>query len=65
MADFLTTAEVARHYAVDAWRVRRVFERGDVPEPPRFMGRRLVPRSSLPAIRRALVARGWLPRKTS
>ncbi len=57
----LTTREVAEFLGVETWRIQRIFEHGDVPEPQRFAGKRAIPRSLLPAIVDALRARGWLP----
>lgn len=64
----LTTAQAARrisrdHSASDAiqeWHVRRVFEDGLLPEPPKFGGKRMIDPAILPEIVRALEQRGWL-----
>jgi hypothetical protein len=65
MADHLTTRELAEFLGVDEWRVRRLFETKSVPEPPRFGGKRAIPRSQIPAIVHALEGRGWLPVPTA
>ena len=55
-----TTAEVAALLGVETWRVQRVFENGDVAEPPRFAGKRVIPREAIADVAEALRARGWL-----
>jgi predicted site-specific integrase-resolvase len=60
MATFFSTREVAELLTVDTWRVRRLFEDGDLPEPSRFAGKRAIPREAIPQILDALRARGWL-----
>ncbi len=55
-----TTRELAEFLGTDEWRVRRLFELGVVDEPPRFAGKRVIPRSHIPAIVDGLRARGWL-----
>ena len=61
MQDHLTTREAADELGSVEWRVRRLFETGTLTEPPRFAGKRAIPRDQLPAIADALRARGWLP----
>ena len=61
MPEFFSTADVAELFGSDEWRVRRLYESGTLPEPPRFAGRRLIRRADLPAILDALRDRGWLP----
>lgn len=46
--------EVGEMLGYPGWRIRRLFERKELPEPPRFAGRRLIPRSMIPAILDAL-----------
>ena len=55
MKPILTTREVAELLGVETWRVQRVFEHGDLPEPARFGGRRAIQSDSLPAIVDALL----------
>ena len=43
------------------WHVRRLFEDGDLPEVPKFGGKRVIDSHMLPAIVAGLRARGWLP----
>jgi hypothetical protein len=59
-----TTAEVASLLGVETWRVQRVFEHGDVSEPPRFGGKRVIPREQIADVAEALRARGWLGKPT-
>ncbi len=59
MPNFFTTHEVAELFGTQTWKVRRLFEDHELPEPGRFAGKRAIPRESLPAIVEALQARGW------
>ncbi len=59
MSNVLSTRQVAEILGTDTWRVRRLFEDGTLPEPSRFVGKRAIPRESLPVIVEALQARGW------
>lgn len=61
--EIYTTRQVAEFVGVDVWRIRRLFEDGTLPEPPRFAGKRAIPRSLVPRIVDALRARGWLAEK--
>jgi hypothetical protein len=63
MPRYLTTQQLADLLGVECWRVQRVFESGDVPEPARFAGKRAIPSELLPLIVDALRAHGWLPAK--
>jgi hypothetical protein len=62
-----TTASVARLISerfattIEEWQVRRVFELGLLPDPPRFANKRVIFDRDIPAIIDALRARGWLP----
>jgi len=58
---YLTTGELGDALGIQAWRIARLFELGVVPEPQRIGGRRLIPKSLIPAIVDALRERGWLP----
>ncbi len=60
MPEFFTTREIAQLLGSSTWRVRRLFEDGTLPEPPRFGGKRAIPRAALPSIIDALRARGWM-----
>ncbi len=61
MPEFFSTREVADLFGTKEWRVRRLYEDGTLPEPPRFVGKRAIPRDRLPGIVDALRSRGWLP----
>lgn len=61
MQDSSTTRELADFLGTEAWRIRRLFELGCLPEPPRFAGRRAIPRAWIPDVVEALRSRGWLP----
>lgn len=56
-----SVGEVADSLQVQSWRIARLFELGVIDEPPRVAGRRMIPRSLIPAIEEALRAKGWLP----
>lgn len=60
----MTTAEAARRLKVKRWQVARVFEHGDLPDPPRIAGRRVIFADTLPELRKALKKRGFLPSKS-
>jgi len=57
----LTTREVGELLGVETWRVRRLFESGTLPEPPKFGGKRAIPVELVGEIALALERRGWLP----
>lgn len=57
----LTTRQAGEILGVETWRVRRLFEDGTLPEPQKFGGKRVIPEALMPAIREAMVHRGWLP----
>ena len=61
MATHLSTGDMAELLGTQTWRIRRLFEAGDIPDPPRIGLARAIPRESIPAIVDALRARGWLP----
>ena len=56
-----TTRELAELLGTLEWRVRRLYEDGTLPEPPRFGGKRAIPRTAVAAVVEALRARNWLP----
>ncbi len=60
MAALLTTRQVAKLVGVETWRVQRLFEDGNVPEPERFGGKRAITSQEVPRIIDALRERGWL-----
>lgn len=64
----LTIGAVTRHFAqlfpqanLRPWQVRRLFERGLLPEPPRVGAYRVIDSRDLPKVREALVRAGYLP----
>ena len=57
----LTTGAVARRYGVPVWQVRRLFERGLLPEGTRAGLYRLIPVTDLARVERALRDAGYLP----
>jgi DNA-binding transcriptional MerR regulator len=56
-----TIGQVARRFRVSAWKVRRLFERGLLPEPARVGAYRVIPPDDLPKIEAALRRAGYLP----
>lgn len=55
MSTHLSTCNLARLAGVEYWKISRIFEDGDVPEPATKIGRsRAISRNELPAIIRAL-----------
>ena len=56
-----TTRQVGDLVSLPEWKIRRLFEDGTLPEPPKFGGKRAIPSSLIPEIVVALRARGWLP----
>ena len=61
MLTSFTTTQAAVLLLAAKWQIQRVYERGDVPEPERFAGRRVIPREHIPLLVDALRSRGWLP----
>jgi hypothetical protein len=55
-----TTGSLAAHFGVEVWQVRRLFERGLLPEPGRVGAYRVVTEAELPAVEKALIAAGYL-----
>jgi DNA-binding transcriptional MerR regulator len=55
-----TLGAVAKHFGVAVWQVRRLFERGLLPEPGRAGAYRLVAPADLPRVEEALRAAGYL-----
>ena len=54
-----TTKQVAQMLDCEVWQVRRIFTEGDLPEPPKFGGKRVIYKKLVPQIAKALTARGW------
>jgi DNA-binding transcriptional MerR regulator len=61
--NFHTTGDVAKLFGVKVWQVRRLFEDGTLPEPPRHGSYRAIPQESLAPIARVLADRGWLAKE--
>ena len=69
MEHLLTTRAVAEKISndpsiqgsVEEWQVRRLYEDGDLPDPQRFAGKRILTCDMLTEILAALRTRGWLP----
>jgi DNA-binding transcriptional MerR regulator len=57
----LTIGAVAKHFGVTAWKVRRLFENGTLPQPARVGAYRVIPITDLPQIEAALRKCGYLP----
>lgn len=55
-----TLGDLARRYNLPLWAIRRVFERGLVPEPPRVGPFRVVAEADVPAVEAALRTAGYL-----
>lgn len=58
---YLTLGAAARRLGCRVWQIRRLFERGLLPEPPRIGAFRVLPADRLPAVEQALRAAGYLP----
>lgn len=59
---YLTIGELcARYPGLQAWRVRRIFERKLLPEPPRINGYRVIPVRDLSKVVTTLRNAGYLP----
>jgi hypothetical protein len=59
----LTIGAVAKANGVAPWQVRRLFERGILPEPPRMGCYRVLLPEDLPRVREALRQAGYLPKE--
>lgn len=57
---FLTLGEVATHFGVLDWKVRRLFQRGLLPQAQRFGRYRVFEKKELPTIAKALREAGYL-----
>ena len=55
-----STADVARQVGCRPWHIRRICEKGLLPEPPRVGRQRAFRPSDLPALRAALAKVGYL-----
>ncbi len=57
---FLTLGEVARLFNCQLWQVRRVYERGLLPDALRVGKQRVVPKKDLPKLRKVMVAERYI-----
>ena len=55
-----TLGDIARLYDRPVWMVRRLYERGLLPEPPRVGGYRVVPLADVPLVEAAMRRAGYL-----
>jgi hypothetical protein len=55
--DLMTIGQAAVELGVIEWKLRRVFKDGQLPEPPRVGVSRVIRRSDLPKIKKAIEAR--------
>jgi DNA-binding transcriptional MerR regulator len=59
---YLSIGAVARRCGCPAWKIRRLFERGLLPEAPRVGAYRIIAAADLPAVEDALRRAGYLPK---
>ena len=57
----LSTVQVADICGVPPWKVRRLYELHDLPEPDRVGRNRVISIHEIPIVITALRCRGWLP----
>jgi AraC-like DNA-binding protein len=57
---FLTVGDLAQHFKVSSWKIRRIFERGLLPQPLRLGLYRAIPSADLHKVERALREAGYL-----
>jgi hypothetical protein len=60
-----TTRQVAEVLAVPERKVRRLYEDGNIPEPDRFEGLRVIQSEDIPQIVDALRRRSWIDEQAS
>jgi hypothetical protein len=60
---YITIGVAARHFGCQAWQVRRLFERGLLPQAARVGAYRVIAISDLPAVGKALRHAGYLMRR--
>jgi DNA-binding transcriptional MerR regulator len=65
MSPPLTIGAVARHFGLPAWKIRRLYETGKLPEPVRLGAYRVFYADDLPKIEVALLEVGYLPTEGS
>jgi hypothetical protein len=56
----LTLGEVGARFGVPRWMIRRLIERGFLPDPPRIGRYRVIAERDLPQVKAALVKAGYL-----
>lgn len=56
-----TLGDLARRFTCPVWAIRRLYERGLLPEPPRVGPYRVVAERDVPAVEAALRSAGYLP----
>lgn len=59
-----STRQAADLLGVPTWQIQRIFEDGNLPEPPRFAGKRVIDGPLLINLVDALRRRGWLQSPT-
>lgn len=57
---YFTVGAVAIRFGCRPWQVRRLFERGLLPQPPRVGAYRVIPAADLPRVEAALRLAGYL-----
>ncbi len=57
----VSTGHLAKVLGVDAWRIRRLYENGTLPDPGRIGLARAIPAEQVPDVVDALRDKGWLP----
>ena len=55
-----STADIAKEVGAERWQIVRLFETGELPEPPKFVGRRVINAALEKEIIAALECRGWI-----
>ena len=58
---YLTIGPAARRLGCLPWQLRRLFERGLLPEPPRVGAYRVIAEEDLPRVEEALRRAGYIP----
>jgi hypothetical protein len=57
----LPLGAIAKRYGLPVWKIRRLFERGLLPEPARVGAYRVIPAADLSRVESALRKAGYLP----
>ena len=60
MKNVVTIGQVAKHFGCQLWQVRRLFERGILPEPERIGQQRVIKVKELPKLGAALKKAGYV-----